>query len=367
MKILVLANNDIGLYNFRKELIQELLKRGDEVVLSLPYGQRIDELVNLGCRYIRTEFDRRSMNVVKDLGLIKRYISMVRKEKPDYILTYTIKPNIYGGIAARLQGVRYISTITGLGTAFQKKGALRALITRLYRFALRRAQHVIFENDENRRTFIQHSIIAGGQAVLVRGAGVNLSEYLYMPMDFSGPVRFLFIGRIMEEKGVNELFEAACRMKERHKDQVEFDVLGFFEDNYEQRVKQLEQAGVVRYHGFQTDVKSYIQKAHCVILPSYHEGMSNTLLESAAMGRPLITSDIPGCREAVIDGESGYLCRVRDAEDLYQKMLKFLSLSHKQQAKMGEASRKHMEQHFDREEVVKTIIHLMGKDNYADD
>ncbi len=365
MRILILANNDVGLYNFRKELIQEFLKQGNDVILSLPYGSRVEELEKMGCRYIRTEFERRSMNIFRDLKLIKYYISMVRKEKPDFILTYTIKPNIYGGIAARVFGVRYITTITGLGTTFQNSGLLRLLITKMYRVGLKKAQHVIFENDENKNIFIKHRIISENKAVPVKGAGVNLDEYRYVPMDFSGPTRFLFIGRIMEEKGVNELFEVARLIKESQQYNVEFDVLGFFEDNYEKRVKDLEGSGIIRYHGFQNEVRSYIQKAHCVILPSYHEGMSNTLLESAAMGRPLITSNIPGCREAVIDGKTGYLCKVRDAEDLYQKVLKYLELSQEERAMMGKESRIHIEGQFNRRDVVNTLINLMRKDFYA--
>lgn len=362
MRVLILANNDIGLYNFRKELIQELIKQGDEVILSLPYGSRVDDFIKMGCRYIKTEFERRSMNILKDIGLMKQYLLTIRKEKPDYILTYTIKPNIYGGITARFSGIKYISTITGLGTTFQKKGFVRFLITKLYRAAMKKAQHVIFENEENKSIFIRDGIIPEDQAIVVKGAGVNLDEFSFTPMAFSGPTRFLFIGRIMEEKGVNELFEAACRIKESFHSNVEFDFLGFFEDNYEHRVKELERTGVIRYYGFQKDVKNYIKNAHCVILPSYHEGMSNTLLESAAMGRPLITSDIPGCREAVIDGKTGYLCKVRDAEDLRHKIQMFLELSREDRAMMGMESRSHIEHLFDRKEVVKTIIKLMEKD-----
>lgn len=365
MKVLILTNIDIGLYNFRKELIQELLKQGHEVAISLPYGDRVEDLIKMGCRYIKTEFERRSMNILRDFRLLKQYISIVKKERPDYILTYTIKPNIYGGIASKINGVKYISTITGLGTTFQKAGLVRALITKLYRVGLRDAQYVIFENEANKDIFIRNGIISESQAVTVKGAGVNLDVFPYVPMDFSGPIRFLFIGRIMEEKGVNELFEAASRIKQSYHCDVEFDILGFFEDHYEQRVKDLEIAGIIRYHGFQYDVKKYIQKAHCVILPSYHEGMSNTLLESAAMGRPLITSDIPGCREAVIDEKTGFLCRVRDAEDLYQKILKYLALSPEERAIMGKESRNHIERQFDRRVVVRTMINLLENDKHA--
>lgn len=361
MKVLILANNDIGLYNFRKELIEALIKKGHTVVLSLPYGSRVDDLEKMGCRYINTEFERRSMNILKDLKLFREYMRMIKAENPDFILTYTIKPNIYGGLAARISKTAYIATITGLGTTFQRKGLLRAIIKQMYKTALKKVRSVIFENGENKRIFLGNCIINKDKAVLVSGAGVNLNEFGFSPMTFDKTLRFLFIGRIMEEKGVNEFFEVARRMKEDGYHPIAFDVIGFFEDNYKERVEELTTSGIIHYFGFQKDVKTYIQKSHCIVLPSYHEGMSNTLLESASMGRPLITSDIPGCREAVVDQKTGYLCRVRDAEDLYQKVVQYAQLSNEQRMEMGEFSRAHIEAHFDRNNVVARIIDLMGE------
>ncbi len=361
MKVIILANNDIGLYNFRKELLGELINKNHQVIISLPNGERVDDLIRMGCNYHKTEIERRSMNILKDLKIIREYVCLIKKERPDYVLTYTIKPNIYGGLASRFCKVKYISTITGLGTAFQKPGLLKLLIIKLYKFALKRANAIVFENTTNLKVFVDHCIIPAEEAVLVNGAGVNIEEYRYSPMKFDEPLRFLFIGRIMAEKGINEFFKAAKRLKTENQYNVEFDVLGFFEDNYKEQIEELDESGIIHYYGFQKDVKSYIEKAHCVVLPSYHEGMSNTLLESAAMGRPIIASDIPGCREAVLDQQSGYLCKAKDSNDLYDKMIQYILLSKDQRLEMGKKSREHIEKNFDREAVVDKILSLMSR------
>ncbi len=361
MKVIILANNDIGLYNFRKELLGELINKNHQVITSLPNGERVDDLIRMGCNYHKTEIERRSMNILKDLKIIREYVCLIKKECPDYVLTYTIKPNIYGGLASKFCKVKYISTITGLGTTFQNRGLLKLLVTRLYRFALKRANNIVFENATNLNVFVDHRIIPAKKAILVNGAGVNIDEYSYSLMKFDGPTRFLFIGRIMAEKGIDEFFEAAKRLKAENQYNVEFGVLGFFEDNYKEQIEELTKSCIIHYYGFQMDVKGFIEKAHCVVLPSYHEGMSNTLLEAAAMGRPVITSDIPGCREAVVDQQSGYLCKVKDSNDLYDKMIQYILLSEEQRLEMGKKSREHIEKNFDRKAVVDKLLSLMSR------
>ncbi len=359
MKILILANNDVGLYNFRKELIYELLKSGHKVYISLPKGDKVKPLVNAGCEFIDTPIDRRGLNPATDLKLFLKYLKTIRQLKPDYVLTYTIKPNIYGGMACRFSKIKFLSTITGLGTAFQGGGLLRRVITTLYRTSMRGARAVLFENVANMSVFLDNKIISKDQAVLLNGAGVNLEDFKLTEMKDDGTVRFLFMGRVMKEKGIDELFYAAESLKNEYTN-LEFDILGFFEDNYQAQVEALSQKGIINYHGFQSDVKRFIEKSHCVILPSYHEGMSNTLLEAASMGRPLITSEINGCKEAVIDNESGYLCRVKDKEDLLKKMKIFVDLPFERKVQMGIKAREHIESKFDRARVIEKVINLLG-------
>ena len=301
-RILVLANNDVGLYRFRKDLLAALLGAGHEVYISLPDGGFVSELVQLGCRFIDTPIERRGMNPIHDSKLFHQYRAILKEVKPDLVLTYTIKPNIYGGLACRMAHIPYAVNITGLGSAIENGGWLKKFVLALYKPALKGARVIFFENTGNRDTLAATGVVPKGRDVVLSGAGVNLEDYPYQSYPQEGPVRFLFVGRVMREKGVDELFAAAKRMKQEYGNGVEFHIVGSFEEGYKPLMDELEKAGVVQYHGYQSDMKHFYGMANCVVLPSYHEGMSNVLLEAAASGRPLITSDIPGCREAVEDG-----------------------------------------------------------------
>ena len=358
-RILVLANNDVGLYRFRKDLLAALLGAGHEVYISLPDGGFISELVQLGCRFLDTPIDRRGMNPLHDSKLFHQYRAILKEVKPDLVLTYTIKPNIYGGLACRMVHIPYAVNITGLGSAIENGGWLKKFVLALYKPALKGARVVFFENAGNRDTLAATGVVPQGRDVVLSGAGVNLEDYPYQSYPQEGAVRFLFVGRVMHEKGVDELFAAAKRMKQEYGDGVEFHIVGSFEEGYKPLMDELEKAGVVKYHGYQSDMKRFYAMASCVVLPSYHEGMSNVLLEAAASGRPLITSDIPGCREAVEDGNSGYLCPAKDANALYGAMQRVMKLSVEQRSEMGCRGRERMEQRFSKTAVVtETIKHL---------
>lgn len=357
-RILVLANNDVGLYRFRKDLLTALQAAGYDVYLSLPDGGFVPELVQLGCRFLDTPVDRRGKNPLRDLGLLRRYRALLRAVRPELVLTYTVKPNIYGGLACRWARVPYAANITGLGSALENGGGLRRLVLALYKSALKHARVVFFENSANRDALDAAGVVPKGRDVVLAGAGVNLKDFPYQPYPQNMPVRFLFVGRVMREKGIDELFAAAKRL---HWDgaAVEFHVVGSFEEAYKSAMDALEQAGVVRCHGYQADMRPWYAMADCVVLPSYHEGMSNVLLEAAASGRPLITSDIPGCREAVAPGESGLLCPPQDAEALYETLQAFLALPAAARAEMGRRGRARMEARFDKAAVVaETVRHL---------
>ena len=358
-RILVLANNDVGLYRFRKDLLAALLGAGHEVYISLPDGGFVSELVQLGCRFIDTPIERRGMNPIHDSKLFHQYRAFLKEVKPDLVLTYTIKPNIYGGLACRMTHIPYAVNITGLGSAIENGGWLKKFVLALYKPALKGARVVFFENTGNRDTLAATGVVPQGRDVVLSGAGVNLEDYPYQSYPQEGAVRFLFVGRVMHEKGVDELFAAAKRMKQEYGDGVEFHIVGSFEEGYKPLMDELEKAGVVKYHGYQSDMKRFYAMASCVVLPSYHEGMSNVLLEAAASGRPLITSDIPGCREAVEDGNSGYLCPAKDANALYGAMQRVMKLSVEQRSEMGCRGRERMEQRFSKTAVVtETIKHL---------
>lgn len=355
MKILILANNDVGLYQFRKELIEELLKT-HTVIIALPYGKLVEPLIEMGCKFVDTPVDRRGMNPGKDLGLVKHYFTLLKRERPDLVITYTIKPNVYGGFACRVLKIPYAVNITGLGTAFQKQGMLRRVVTFLYKVGLKKAKTVFFENVYNMQTLLDAGVVRKHQCCLLNGAGVNLEQYVPVPYPKeSRPTRFLFIGRVMKEKGVDELLMAMEQLR-REDINCTLDILGHCEENYEERIRQGEEAGWLTYHGYQTDVRPYIARAHCFVLPSWHEGMANTNLECAAMAKPIITSNIHGCLEAVIDGESGLLCEPQNAESLYKAMLHFCQLSHEKCEAMGNAGRSHVENCFDKKSVVAATL-----------
>lgn len=358
-RVLILANNDVGLYRFRKDLIAAFLNAGHEVYISLPDGDFVSELVKLGCRFLDTPIDRRGMNPLRDGRLFRRYCAILKEIEPDLVITYTIKPNIYGGIACRIAHVPYAANITGLGSAIENGGWLKKFVLALYKPALKCAKAVFFENSENRDILAAAGVVPNGRDVVLNGAGINLKDYPYQPYPQGGPMRFLFVGRVMHEKGVDEFFAAAKRLKQENGESVEFHVVGSFEESYKSIMDELEQSGVVKYHGYQSDMRPFYAMAGCVVLPSYHEGMSNVLLEAAASGRPLITSDIPGCREAVEDGVSGYLCPARDADALYEAMRRFVELPESWRGEMGRRGRERMEQKFDKRIIVKETIEAM--------
>jgi len=358
-KIMILANNSGGLYNFRRQLMQALLDEGIRIDAYTPFSSRVDEMKEMGIHLMETPMDRRGMNPIHDLKLFRLYRHEMKKQQPDYVITYTIKPDIYGGLAARLRHIPYALNITGAGTAFQKDGLLKNMVRILFRTAAKKAKVVFFENKSDRQLFVDEKIVNEKQTVVLHGAGVDL-EY-FSRMDYpktEEPFIFLFVGRVMKEKGADELF-AAMRKLKVEKCKCKLVIVGFMEEDYREIIEQGEKEGWLEFAGFDPEVRPYIQKAHCAVLPSYHEGMSNTNLECAACGRPLITSDIPGCREAMIDGETGLLCQPKDAESLYNTMKTMITLSAEERERMGKAGRKHMEKEFDKKAVVEeTIQHI---------
>lgn len=357
-RIVILANQSGGLYDFRKDLMIALQEKA-EVYAVVPHNDRWDELQALADRVIELPIDRRGMNPARDAKLLGQYRAILKRLRPDLVLTYTIKPNIYGGLACRALHIPYAVNITGLGSAIENGGWLKRFVLTLYKPVLAGAKVVFFENAGNRDTLAATGVVPRGRDVVLHGAGVNLEDYPSQPYPQEGAVRFLFVGRVMHEKGVDELFAAARRMKQTCGDGVEFHIAGSFEEGYKPLMDELEQTGVVKYHGYQSDMKRFYAMADCVVLPSYHEGMSNVLLEAAASGRPLITSDIPGCREAVEPGVSGYLCPARDADALYAAMRRFAELPRAQRAAMGCCGRERMERQFGKTAVVaETIKHL---------
>ena len=357
-KILIITNHSYMLYRFRKELIQKLLE-DSEVVISTPFVGHETDLKELGANCIKTEVDRRSINPFTDLKLLRTYKTILKQEKPDLVITYSIKPNIYAGYLCGKMKIPFCANVQGLGTAFQK-ALLSNLVTVMYRTAFRKVETVFFENQANAQAFVRRRILPAKKEVVLSGAGINLEEYRYRQYPDNEKVHFLYLGRIMKEKGMDELFGAVEQLR---KDGCEFvlDLVGFFEDEYKKQVEQLQSEEIVRFYGFQENPKPYYAQTDCVVLPSYHEGMSNVLLEAAASGRAIITTDIPGCREAVDNGKSGMLCKVKSADSLYKAMKRFTELSREKRELLGKAGREKMEREFDKKKVVEETVKVITK------
>jgi len=350
-RILVLTNSSGGLYDFRGEFVGELCKKY-EVYVSMPDDVKERELAGQGCRIIKTPINRRGINPLEDLKLYRAYGRMMKEIKPKLVVTYTIKPNIYGGFAAGVRKIPYIATITGLGGAFDRTGLLLKLIVGMYRAGLRRAACVFFQNEENRSIF-QRMGITAKKTRMVMGSGVSLEKHGYEPYPAGEETHFLFVGRVMKERGILEYIEAAKRL---HSDKVFFDIMGYCDEDYQALLDTLEKEGVIRQLGFQTQVHEYLAAASAIVVASFHEGMSNALIEGAATGRPVIASDISGCREAFEDGVTGFGFTPGKPEELTLAMEKFLSLSAEERAAMGRRGRQKMEREFDRKLVTAAYV-----------
>ena len=357
MKILIITNHSYMLWRFRRELIQALMEQ-HEVVLSMPFVGHENDFQALGIRCIETNVDRRGINPKTDFQLIKTYDRLTKMEQPDLVITYSIKPNIYAGLVCRWRKIPYFANVQGLGTAFQKPG-LAKFVTLLYKLALGRAKGVFFENQANAEEFCKRRIVCADKEIILNGAGINMEKYPYCDYPENETFHFLYLGRIMREKGMDELFWS---VKKLHQEGEKFvlDLVGFFEDEYKEQAEELEKQGIAVFHGFSTDPKPYYEGADCVVMPSYHEGMSNVLLEAAAIGRPVITSDIPGCREAVEDGRTGLLAEAQNREQLYEAMKRMLELSRVERQAMGQAGCEKMKKEFDKKTVVAETVKALG-------
>lgn len=358
-RILVISNHSYMLYRFRIELLQALAQH-HEVILSAPYTGHEEDFMAQGFRCIETKMDRRGINPAEDLKLFATYQSLLRQVKPDLVITYSIKPNIYAGLACSLAGIPYCANVQGLGTAFQHS-TLALFVSSLYKLALRKANTVFFENQGNVEEFCRRRIIAPEKSMLLPGAGVNLERFPLLAYPNHETFHFLYVGRIMKEKGMDELFAAIRRLHEEAGEQIVLDLVGFFDDDYHVQVKQLVEEGIAVFHGFQTDPLPFYACADCVVLPSHHEGMSNVLLEASATGRPVIASNIHGCAEIVEPERNGFLCQAKDAGSLYLQMKRMFCLSRKQRAAMGLSGRQKVTACFDKRMVVsQTLGTLFG-------
>lgn len=358
--ILIFANYDIGLYVFRKELIEELLIQY-KVTICVPYGEKVDEFIAMGCEYIEIAVDRRGLSPIKDIALLLKYMSIVKKAKPDMVLTYTIKPNVYGGLVCAFKRIPYIANITGLGAAFEKRGLVRTIATFLYKTGLKKCFCTFFQNSDGQAKLLP-LLSKNIRNKLIPGSGVNLNHFQFTdyPAD-RDTVIFNYVGRIMKIKGIEEFLYCAQQIKSKYPEVI-FNVIGEFDDcQYEAIVREYNDTGVIRYLGYQNDMKPFIRECNAIIHAGHSEGMSNVLLEHCAMCRPCIAPNIPGCREIVEHDKNGFLFKVGDVQDMLSKIETFLSLDNEEKARMGYAAREKTEREFDRSIVVKEYLETIAE------
>lgn len=367
--IALLTNNDDDIYCFRKELIEGLINEGYEMLISCPNGPKFDLMRDIPFRYDDSVIDRRGTNVIADAKLFLHYRKLFKNERPDVVLTYTAKPNVYASIAARSLNIPYINNVTGIGSVVNMTGLKKSFILWLFKLAYKSAACVMFQNSTNMKLAVDSGMVKGDYK-LIPGSGVDLNRYPLQTYPDGGDgiegntVVFNYIGRILHDKGVDDYIEAAKRIKKKYPN-TEFNMIGFIEpteNHYEKELTDLQKQGIVYYRGSQKDVKPWVKRAHAIIHPStYGEGMSNVLLENASSGRFLITTDNPGCKETVINGKSGYIYHGGNVDELVESITKFLNLDNDTRKSMGIEGRKHVESNFSREIVVDAYKEKINK------
>ncbi len=350
MNIAIISNATRGLYSFRRELI-ELLAKTHKVTIVSSGSERKEAFEEMGCSFIEVPVDRHGTNPIKEFKLVKTYEKLLKELKSDVVLTYTIKPNIYAGMACASMGIPYIANITGLGTAVENGGLMQKITLPLYKFGLRKAKKVFFQNQANMDFMLQRKIVKGPYE-LIPGSGVNLDRYRVLDYPHGDTVDFTYIGRVIKEKGIEQFLDAAKAIRAKHPE-TRFHICGRCDPAYEATIGELNDNGTVIYHGLIDDIAGMHKISACTLHPSFYpEDMSNVLLESCACGRPIITTDRPGCREIVDDGVNGFIVKQRDSADLIEKVERFLSLSWEERRQMGLAGRAKVEKEFDRNIVI---------------
>lgn len=349
-KILFLVNHDIVIYNFRKELVEKLLSSNFEIHIASPKGNKLSILSQMGCVIHELEINRHGKNPLEELKLIYSIKKIIKRLKPDLVLTYTIKPNIYGSLICKKLKIPCVANVTGIGTSLYENKITSKIILFFYKEALEKNYLSFFQNESNRDLFISSGLDIKKTSILP-GSGVNLEDFIPLEYPKTKKINFLFLSRIMTDKGIGEYLEVAKRMKGKNLE-VSFWVAGFIDGNYIEKINEAVEDNIIKYFGQVDEIKQLLLNTHCVVLPSYHEGMSNVLLESAASGRPIITTDVPGCREIVENNVTGFLIPPKNSFALEESILAFLQIERKKMIQMGVLGRKKVSKEFDRKIVV---------------
>lgn len=359
--VLFLANHFITLYSFRKEMIKRMLDEGHDVILSLPKSDENTYFIDLGCKVIETDIDRRGINPLKDMMLIHQYAKILKSIRPDIVFSFTIKPNIYGSLANRQVGYKQVCNITGTGATFLKNNLMSSICKMLYKVSVKHCYKVFFQNTGDRDFFIRHRMVKDNYS-MIPGSGCNLEQHAFSELPEGNSLNFIYIGRVMKLKGIDEYLSCAKYIHNKYPD-ANFYIAGWNEEpEYMQKVNEAESDGYIKYLGFRKDIDECIKKCHCTILASYGgEGVPNVLLETAANGRICIASRINGSRDVIDEGKTGFLFTPGDSNDLIKQVEYFISLSPEKRNEMGRLGRKKIERDFDREIVINAYLTELHK------
>ena len=367
-KILISLNTAWNLLNFRAGLIEGLISAGYQVIAIAPADEYVDKLKLLGCRFVHVEMDNQGTNPFSDLLLLWRYVRLFKTEVPDLCLFFTIKPNVYGSLASFFCGIPFINNVAGLGAVFIQGGFLKLFVSTLYKVAFKKSTKVFFQNEDDRKLFLDKKLVSLALTDVLPGSGINLDWF--SPKEArsrnssNAPFRFLLIARMLKDKGIYEFVKAAQMLKEEGIES-EFCLLGFLDVQNpsaisREQLKRWTDEGIVKYLGKSYDVREQINQSDCIVLPSYREGTPRSLLEAAAMAKPIITTNVVGCKEVVADGVNGLLCEAKNAVDLALKMKAIFMLSDDQRILMGQNGRLKMEREFDEKIVVEKYLKAIG-------
>ncbi len=367
IKLVLVANTAWSMFNFRHGLLSRLISDGYKLTIVAPHDEFTDKLREMGCAVVDLPMEAKGTNPIQDLKLVKVLRNIYTQIKPEFIIHYTIKPNIYGSIAAKLANIPSLAITTGLGYTFVNDNLVAKIARQLYKYAFRYPKQVWFLNEDDRQVFLQHRLVCKNKAILLHGEGVDLNHFTPQAQPAAdGKVRFLLIARMLWDKGVGEYIEAARIVRQQHPNVV-FQLLGacgVANPSVIERaqISQWEKEGLVEYLGTTADVRPVIANADCVVLPSfYREGIPRTLMEAAAMAKPLITTDNVGCRDVVLPGQTGYLCPVKDAAALANCCEQIIAMAPEARAEMGAAGRHFMTDKFDEKLVIEKYLNMLDK------
>jgi len=365
--VVIAINTTWNIYNFRKGLIKALQKEGYNVVAISPKDEYASKLEEMGCKHYHIDISNKGTNPIDDIKLIFDYYKLFKEIKPSIILGYTIKPNIYGSFASKVANIPIVCNISGLGTVFLNDSISSSIAKYLYKIALKIPKKVFFQNPHDREVFIENRLVDSNKTDILAGSGIDTNHFKPIEVNKNNDkIKFLLIARLIKDKGIYEYVEAAKIIKDKYKEKVKFSIIGAFYEHNPTSIKKKEldrwiQKGLIDYLGTTDNIQEIIAKYDCIVLPSYREGLSRVLLEASAMAKPIITTNVPGCKDIVEDGVNGFLCEVKNSKSLANVIEKFIKLDKVEKKKMGYKGREKAIKDYSEQVVINKYLEVIDE------